>query len=737
MEESPLTHRSTAFRLILAAIILGIAAGLWSLTFRREIRLETADSIASGSVGWRAAVPGKIRFPLQILTDSNEFPSRSRLILAEDGKPLGPAHQLHSDIMEKGEGRFSHWGGWLYFSASDNSDPRTNGRAYSVTLPVSLHKSLIVLGAGIALALVVGAEALVGLAALRREGAARGRPVPYLMLRRLLSLFDRPYLSERTFWLIFGLLLAGGIALRGYWAWALGLPYVVPDSMSYVTPALDNPLLPFNEARTAGLPYLVVLGMGGFGHPMGVIALQSLLWLASTVAIVVALRKVMGFRVLALILLAYLCFIQKNLALEFTILSEHNARAIYLLTIALMLLTLRRPTWWAGLGVGLLTVFNILVKPSAMAFLPVIPIWYTLVWLFNRDRLGAVLRGCAVCIAVVAGLLGGYMTAFEDRYGTFGLSHFDGFNLYAQVGHLTVLDRGPYPEIKAEMAMFMPLYVEKYANNRRYAWNWLIYSSSNEEMKADFGERSPVRSVIRYLGTQAMGPTNAVLRDLAVEGIKAHPLQYLDLSVYTLGTLMVGGYNFTYGDFFTETSLGFHRSQARELNRWFFEREGWQDPPLRQRIRAGLERHPGGIPEGPLPAGFKTASAIVFWATHYLGKLAWGAFYAAALILLAIVPITAVAAMKGKLEFRGGTARIKGSLLAVPATPLAATVLIGLTVLGYCTALSLYCVSDPTRFLANVQDLYIVTFLGIITLTARPLRRTLAAWARSVRTGNK
>lgn len=55
----------------------------------------------------------------------------STLRLFEDGKELGPAHVAHVDIREKGQGRFSHWNTVVYFSASDNSDPRTNGRKYT------------------------------------------------------------------------------------------------------------------------------------------------------------------------------------------------------------------------------------------------------------------------------------------------------------------------------------------------------------------------------------------------------------------------------------------------------------------------------------------------------------------------------------------------------------------------------------------------------------------------------
>lgn len=67
--------------------------------------------------------------------DTEAAPHLSRLQLMEDGKPLGPAHARHDDIRTRGGGLFSHWGDDLYFSSSDNSDPRTSGRKYTVTGP--------------------------------------------------------------------------------------------------------------------------------------------------------------------------------------------------------------------------------------------------------------------------------------------------------------------------------------------------------------------------------------------------------------------------------------------------------------------------------------------------------------------------------------------------------------------------------------------------------------------------
>ena len=68
-------------------------------------------------------------------------PGRTRIVLLEDGKPLGPAHNPHEDTRIHGMGRWSHWGARaIQFSTSDNSDPRTNGRQYKVVYPGSEKK---------------------------------------------------------------------------------------------------------------------------------------------------------------------------------------------------------------------------------------------------------------------------------------------------------------------------------------------------------------------------------------------------------------------------------------------------------------------------------------------------------------------------------------------------------------------------------------------------------------------
>lgn len=66
--------------------------------------------------------------------DSIDMPRRSRVLLCEDGRPLGPAHANHEAIRHDGHGCFSHWGDHILFAAADGSDPNGNGRRYTIRL---------------------------------------------------------------------------------------------------------------------------------------------------------------------------------------------------------------------------------------------------------------------------------------------------------------------------------------------------------------------------------------------------------------------------------------------------------------------------------------------------------------------------------------------------------------------------------------------------------------------------
>lgn len=92
--------------------------------------IDLAQVTHGGSDGFSYHVTQSFGFTGNILGDT----SRSRLVVLEDGKPLEFPHKAYTEIAALGRGRYNHWGAGLYFSSTDNTDPRTNGRRYEYGL---------------------------------------------------------------------------------------------------------------------------------------------------------------------------------------------------------------------------------------------------------------------------------------------------------------------------------------------------------------------------------------------------------------------------------------------------------------------------------------------------------------------------------------------------------------------------------------------------------------------------
>jgi LPS sulfotransferase NodH len=80
-------------------------------------------------------------------TDNEAAPKRSRLILLENGNPLGTGHTSHADIRRLGGGRYSFWKDSIWFSTPDNTDPSRNNRCYSVVMGDGVAEDSLDLGA--------------------------------------------------------------------------------------------------------------------------------------------------------------------------------------------------------------------------------------------------------------------------------------------------------------------------------------------------------------------------------------------------------------------------------------------------------------------------------------------------------------------------------------------------------------------------------------------------------------
>lgn len=122
-------------------------------TYTVTIPQKSMARFSPTGLGYIAQIEVVAPPPYSIVSDKDGG-TLSELELFEDETKFLKPHSLHQEIDERGEGRYSHWGQNLYFSASDNSDPRLNGHVYSLrvpsVLPVWLWYVLLVgMGAGI------------------------------------------------------------------------------------------------------------------------------------------------------------------------------------------------------------------------------------------------------------------------------------------------------------------------------------------------------------------------------------------------------------------------------------------------------------------------------------------------------------------------------------------------------------------------------------------------------------
>jgi hypothetical protein len=205
--------------------------------------------------------------PLPILGTGGDNPSQpwgSDLEILENGVRLGPAHAMHGNVATIGKGAYSHWGtsqdSVVLFSTSDNTDPRTNGRHYTISVQPRLSFFVF--------AVIV-------------------LPLAALVLHWLLS----PWLGRAT------VALAAVALVAWLWLFAghLGLS---PDSTTYTN---WSPLVPL------GYPLFLSAIKLAFGSLTWISAIQIALVVGASLFLALAVaracgRQIAGFVALVLLL---------------------------------------------------------------------------------------------------------------------------------------------------------------------------------------------------------------------------------------------------------------------------------------------------------------------------------------------------------------------------------------------------------------------------------------------------
>ena len=132
------------------------------------------------------------------------------------------------------------------------------------------------------------------------------------------------------------------------------------------------------------------------------------------------------------------------------------------------------------MAVGLLVGAAVLVRPTAVALLPVVAVWLLCTprtRVRPPDRWQP--RAIALCIAVILTITPA-VVAFWSRYGFPALSSWGSVALYAHVVHLTDLDDPSLPDLTAELRPIVEPLAELSDEGRRYVGDWAVFGTVPE-----------------------------------------------------------------------------------------------------------------------------------------------------------------------------------------------------------------------------------------------------------------
>ena len=132
------TIRGVARILDVAIVLSGLAALALSIAGARAPHFVVAIAPAAvSSDGGHAYVfaPGFApHWPYAVPSHPHDVLAQGDVAVLEDGRPIGTLDPSHADIRERGGGLHNLWDGALWFSPSDDGDPRTNGRDYRLVV---------------------------------------------------------------------------------------------------------------------------------------------------------------------------------------------------------------------------------------------------------------------------------------------------------------------------------------------------------------------------------------------------------------------------------------------------------------------------------------------------------------------------------------------------------------------------------------------------------------------------
>ncbi|MDD5679970.1 MAG: glycosyltransferase family 39 protein [Candidatus Omnitrophica bacterium] len=456
---------------------------------------------------------------------------RSRAILYEDGKPLGPAHSQHADIRETGEGRYSHWGRHIYISASDNSDPSLNNKKYEISCPLTVPFYVFL------------AFLVVFFLSLSRQ-AERAAKILYGFTSLCVDLWRAVIgIAERSQSLIFIII---GVSAVVHAVTLFGTSLMIfPDSGGYVVGGF-NIKDSFNFStlptmRTPGYPLLLAAIFKIFGsnsafplriiqHGMGVIITVMVYYTALEL-----LRKKWK---------AFLCAVLSCFSLQ--LISYANYVMTEVLYAFLLAFTFYFYVRYAVTGRDGYLVLSLFVTGLATNVRPVaqymiiFPCVSYLIFLFTSQKSNkirsffALIAGLALYLACVIP----WMAYNHAHNGFFGMTKCVGINLYSRVVEYekTIDYDSPYiQDIKSAFGKNLAVRIQNGEAEKLKNWAFYDYYFNPEAWKHH------LPAIAAYIHAKKVKPTEAddVFLRASLDCIKKYPVPYATTTLtYVYRTLI-------------------------------------------------------------------------------------------------------------------------------------------------------------------------------------------------------
>ncbi len=328
--------------------------------------------------------------------DSPSHAQASRLILRENGKAAGKAHALHNTIRTNGLGDYSHWGKVILFSASDCSDPRTNGRSYEVVMEPSLSQWARV--SWFVAAIIVG---VIGKYYLSRVSRFRQLFSDINRLSRTMfvstTIGQGPVLGWMT---LFVLVICAGSGLLRSWSAeeSMGLAvagaYQISDSMMYWlcanslldTGNLGHPLTTgeWCQRRATYPTFLSGIALIAQRNIFGTLLMQACI--TSTAIYLVVRRSANCVGGLGALICAVLLFMYARVDLFPMTMTENAGLVFGCVGVALLLqASEQRDVVWVAAGIAMISI-ALNARAGAFFILPCLVVWAGITaWLSRKN----------------------------------------------------------------------------------------------------------------------------------------------------------------------------------------------------------------------------------------------------------------------------------------------------------------------------------------------------------------